>query len=194
LRATRKEEIVQPTDASLNPDLLEGIRTKMAQSFAEAGGALPPENIRLLRQRTREVAYKDEPVMHESLALVFVEPVLADGKLKLNPHVGLVKAVRLSPDSAWVIDHYTVRGARGLAVARAGLLQPDRILAYGVYSALPGARRAVLKVGDVEIDSDEFVDGAAIVMATLVQTADKAEVWLLDQNGNDFARYHLHTK
>ncbi len=185
---------MQPTDTSLNPDLLEAIRTKIHQSFAQAGQTVPPENVRLLRQRTMTVTYPDAPVAHESVILVFIDPVLSDGKLKTNPHVGLAKAVQLGGDAPWVIDHYTVQGARGLAVARAGLLEPDRILAYGVYSTLPGARKAVLKIADVDIDSDDFTDGSAIVMATLPPTATRAEVWLLDDNGKDFARYVLPTK
>jgi hypothetical protein len=185
---------VQPTDTSLNPDLLKTIRTTIHQSFAQAGQTVPPENIRQLRQRTRTVTYPDAPLAHVSLILVFIDPVLSDGKLKINPHVGLVKAVQLGGDAPWVIDHYTVQGARGLAVARAGLLEPNRILAYGVYSTLPGARKAVLKIADVDIDSDNFIEGSAVVMATLPPTVTRAEVWLLDENGKDFARYVLRTK
>jgi hypothetical protein len=178
---------VQPTEMGIDTDLAAGIVARLQEMFARGEVNVPPENIRLLRHRIMPARYLLEEIAFESATLVFV-----DGVPKLNPHIALFKAVRMNNDTKWIIDQYTVRVAKGLAVARAGLFQPERVVAYGIFTALPGVRTAQLKIETGRtIDRDELIGGAGILLAALGPESGRAQVELLDQGGKEVSTYQL---
>lgn len=188
---------MQPTEMGIDTDLAAGIVARLQGAFARADARLvtvAPENIRLLRHRTMPAHYPHEEIALESATLAFVDGVphgIPHGIPHLNPHIALFKAVRMATGTAWIIDQYTVRGAKGLAVARAGLFQPERVVSYGLYTTLPGVRSVRLTLGERTLDSDELIGGAGLLLAALGPNSDQAYVELLDGEGREVSTYRL---